>query len=89
MEALKKSLINIVNNIKTWMITGGTNTGVMRLIGDAVDEYLNSEDLVVIGVTELKRALRDDLSVLKTRNDRANRDRVPVINSYITIKFKI
>ena len=35
---------------KAWIITGGTNTGVMRLVGDAVAEDLNAQDLTVLGI---------------------------------------
>jgi hypothetical protein len=29
---------------------GGTNTGVMKLVGDAIAEDLNAEDLTVLGI---------------------------------------
>jgi transient receptor potential cation channel subfamily M protein 2 len=46
--AFKRGLIKAATSTNSWIITGGTNAGVMRLVGEAVSEEFNS--LVVIGI---------------------------------------
>lgn len=59
---LKKSLVNISLNTNPWIITGGTDTGVNKLIGDSVKEVLDK--ISVIGITNWgKIAFRNDLIV--------------------------
>jgi len=39
-KAFKEGLVKAAASTGAWIITGGTNTGVMRLVGEAVaDEY--------------------------------------------------
>lgn len=39
-KAFKRGLIKAAASTGAWIITGGTNTGVMRLVGEAVaDEF--------------------------------------------------
>ena len=48
--AFKLGLMKTAKTTNAWIITGGTNTGVMRLVGDAVAEDLNAQDLTVLGI---------------------------------------
>ena len=48
--AFKLGLMKTAKTTDAWIITGGTNTGVMRLVGDAVAEDLNAQDLTVLGI---------------------------------------
>jgi transient receptor potential cation channel subfamily M protein 2 len=60
--AFKRGLIKAATSTNAWIITGGTNTGVMRLVGEAVSEEFNK--LIVIGIaTWGKIALRKKLIV--------------------------
>lgn len=48
-NAFKNGIIKAAVSTDAWVITGGTNQGVMKLVGDAVaDEY--THNLTVIGV---------------------------------------
>lgn len=56
-KAFKEGLVKAAATTGAWIITGGTNTGVMRLVGEAVaEEYAKystdrEEDrLVVLGI---------------------------------------
>lgn len=65
-KAFKRGLIKAAASTGAWIITGGTNTGVMRLVGEAVaDEFhKQNSNLVVFGIaTWGKVALREDLKV--------------------------
>ena len=48
--AFKIGLMKAAKTTDTWIISGGTDIGVMRLVGDAVDEDLNAQDLTVLGI---------------------------------------
>ena len=48
--AFKLGLMKTAKTTNAWIITGGTNTCVMRLVGDAVAEDLNAQDLTVLGI---------------------------------------
>ncbi len=48
--AFKLGLMKAAKTTNAWIITGGTNTGVMKLVGDAIAEDLNAEDLTVLGI---------------------------------------
>jgi hypothetical protein len=39
----------------TWIITAGIDCGVVRLVGDAVEEDSNSSNLTVLGITSRKK----------------------------------
>ncbi len=65
-KAFKEGLIKAAATTGAWIITGGTNTGVMRLVGEAVAEeypkYSSDTELTVLGVaTWGKIAMRDKL----------------------------
>lgn len=49
-KAIKKGLIKAAKSTNAWIITGGTNVGVMRLVGDAVNEDLRANKLHVLGI---------------------------------------
>ena len=54
-HAFKKGLIKATVSTGSWIITGGTHTGVMRLVGEAVAEEgykysLKDNELPVIGI---------------------------------------
>lgn len=58
--AFKHGLIKAATSTNAWIITGGTNTGVMKLVGEAVSESISK--LTVIGIASWgKIALRDKL----------------------------
>lgn len=65
-KAFKEGLIKAAASTGAWIITGGTNTGVMRLVGEAVAEeypkYSSDEELTVLGIaTWGKIAMREKL----------------------------
>jgi hypothetical protein len=49
-SALKIGLMKAAHTANAWIITGGTDCGVMQLVGDAVDEDLRVRDLTVLGI---------------------------------------
>jgi len=65
-KAFKRGLIKAAASTGAWIITGGTNTGVMKLVGDAVASELPNHDnsLTVLGIaTWGKIALREMMKV--------------------------
>ncbi len=46
----KRGLIKAAKTTNAWIIAGGTNMGLMKLIGDAVAEDLDAHSLTVLGV---------------------------------------
>ena len=72
-KAFKEGLIKAAASTGAWIITGGTNTGVMRLVGEAVAEeypkYSSDTNLIVLGiVTWGIVALKDKLVAKTSRN---------------------
>jgi hypothetical protein len=53
--AFKKALMKVASNANAWIITGGTDTGVMKLVGDAVREDLNGNNQNLIGIASWNR----------------------------------
>ena len=52
-NAFKEGLIKAACSTDAWIITGGTNTGVMRLVGEAASELLpkyGQKTIPIIGV---------------------------------------
>jgi transient receptor potential cation channel subfamily M protein 2 len=49
-KAFKRGLIKAASSTGAWIITGGTNTGVMRLVGEAVADEFHTCDLTVLGI---------------------------------------
>lgn len=65
-KAFKRGLIKAAATTGAWIITGGTNTGVMRLVGEAVAQEFHhySTKLTVLGIaTWGKIALRNQMIV--------------------------
>jgi transient receptor potential cation channel subfamily M protein 2 len=59
-SAFKRGLIKAATSTNAWIITGGTNTGVMKLVGEAVAESMSK--LTVIGIASWgKIAMRNEL----------------------------
>jgi hypothetical protein len=49
--AFKQGLIEAAKLTNTWIISGGANYGVMKLVGDAVSEDLHARDsLTLLGI---------------------------------------
>ena len=67
-KAFKRGLIKAAASTGAWIITGGTNTGVMRLVGEAVAEEFHSANLTVLGVaTWGKIRFREQMTVIKLK----------------------
>jgi transient receptor potential cation channel subfamily M protein 2 len=63
-KAFKRGLVKAAVSTGAWIITGGTNAGVMRLVGEAVAEESLSQPVTVLGIaTWGKIALRDQMKV--------------------------
>jgi hypothetical protein len=63
-NAFMRGLVKAAKTTDSWIISGGTNVGVMRLVGDAIEKDINGESLSVIGVASYKRL---DLTNLNTK----------------------
>lgn len=48
-KALKTELMRAAVSTNAWIITGGSNSGVMKLVGDAVAEESHKYNLTLIG----------------------------------------
>ena len=53
--AFKRGLLKAAKSTNSWIITGGSDVGVMKLVGDMINEDLSAKDLTVIGVSSDKR----------------------------------
>ena len=63
-KAFKLGLVKAAESTDAWIITGGTNTGVMRLVGEAAAHEFTTTKLTVIGVVAWgKTAFREKLIV--------------------------
>ena len=49
-KVFKEGLIKAAKSTGAWIISGGTNLGVMKLVGDAVNEGMLTDKLVILGV---------------------------------------
>ena len=54
-SAFKRGLLKAAKSTNSWIITGGSDVGVMKLVGDMINEDLSAKDLTVIGVSSDKR----------------------------------
>jgi hypothetical protein len=54
-NAFMYDLVKAAKTIDSWIISGGTDVGVMRLVGDTIEEDFNAEFLPVIGVAWYQR----------------------------------
>ena len=72
-KAFKRGLIKAAASTKAWIISGGTNNGVMRLVGEAVTEesHKYSADITVLGIATWGRvAFRDKMIRKKVSNQK-------------------
>lgn len=51
-QAIQKSIIKVANTSHIWIITAGTDTGVVKHIGDMLKEHFprSTNNLIVIGI---------------------------------------
>lgn len=76
-KAFKRGLAKAAMLTRSWIITGGTEQGVMRLVGEAVaeEQLMRGKDLVVLGVAtwgviaERELLQNQDLHSLTNDND--------------------
>lgn len=62
--AFKLGLMKAAKTTNAWITSAGTNSGVMRLVGDAVEKDIRAHDLTVLGIAPWGCiACRDDLIV--------------------------
>ena len=54
-SAFKLGLLKAAKSTNSWIITGGTDVGVMKLVGDMINEDLSAKDLTVVGIASYKR----------------------------------
>ncbi len=52
-KAFKIGLIKAAEATNSWIITSGFNSGVMKMVGEAISEYSNQLKLVSIGIMPL------------------------------------
>ena len=63
-EAFKKGLVKAAKTTNALIVSGGTNFGVMKLVGDAVAEDLHFGQQTVLGIATWGRiAFKDSLIV--------------------------
>lgn len=46
----KAGLIKAAKTANAWIITGGLNAGISKLVGDAISEEISTDNVAVIGV---------------------------------------
>lgn len=68
-KAFKRGLLKAAVSTGAWIITGGTEHGVMRLVGEAVSEDPSKyvTDLVVLGIATWGKVARRDQLIIKVR----------------------
>lgn len=49
-KALKKGIYKTASSTGAWIITGGSNCGVMQLVGEALEDEIFTENIVLIGI---------------------------------------
>lgn len=63
-KAFKKGLVKTAESTDSWIITNGSSSGVMKLIGEAVAENSQHTKFTVIGILNRNSvAFRDKLEV--------------------------
>jgi hypothetical protein len=80
-NAFKTGLMKVAKINDTWIITGAINTGIVRLVGDAVDEDLNSKHLIVLGITSRNR-IYGSYSKLKRAGEIVSDENTECLNSH-------
>jgi hypothetical protein len=63
----KKALMKVASNANAWIITGGTDIGVMKLVGDAVREDLNGNNQTLIGIAPWNRITYAEKNTVKKK----------------------
>ena len=63
-KEFKFGLMKAAKATDTWIITGGLDQGVMRLVGDAVCEDLDAQDLTLLGISS-----REDADIRENANN--------------------
>ena len=50
LDAISKGFLRIAENTTTWIVTGGTNSGVMKLVGEIMTDQSLTRLAPLIGV---------------------------------------
>ena len=53
-KCFKLGLMRAAKSTDSWIVTRGTDVGVMQVIGDIIDENMSAQDLKVFGITNYK-----------------------------------
>lgn len=61
---IREIILNTVVSIGCWIITGGTNTGIMELVGKALNETKLNEN-IVLGIATYDRTAHNDKMVIR------------------------
>jgi hypothetical protein len=80
-NAFKTGLMKVAKINDTWIITGAINTGVVKVVGEAVDEDLNSKHLIVLGITSRNR-IYGSYSELKRAGEIVSDENTECLNSH-------
>ena len=64
-DTLKQGLNKVVSLTNAWIISGGTNVGVMKLVGDAIEDQLLSSNIVVLGIASWNTIINRESIVRK------------------------
>jgi hypothetical protein len=57
----KSGLIKATKATNAWIITGGLNIGVMRLVGDGISEEISTDNVTVLGIATWGTIAQRDL----------------------------
>jgi hypothetical protein len=61
-NAFTLGLVKAAKTTDSWIISGGTDVGVMRLVGDALEKNIHGQSLTAIGIAWYQRlAMREKL----------------------------
>jgi hypothetical protein len=82
-NAFMRGLVKAAKTTDSWIISGGTNVGVMRLVGDAIEKDINGESLPVIGVASYKRLDLTNLIKKLYDDENAENNKNIVVNEII------
>jgi hypothetical protein len=53
--AFKNALVKVASNTNAWIITGGTDDGLNKFVGDSFKEVLNEKNQTLIGIAPWNR----------------------------------
>ena len=72
-KAFKQGLAKAAGSTGAWIITGGTNAGVMKLVGEAVADHKSKVNITTIGIaTWGKVYLRKQLVINEDADKKSN-----------------